>query len=223
MVGQIFMKTAFVIAALVMTGLPMAARPRVAMEVVDLFKQAEVVVVIRPVTMRLTADLPDPRDSSFGDRDLGGYQAIETSCEILGVLKGHVGSPDPRRSLQIVHFAFKSPKPEFNGGIFMFFHTPPVTYQTVPFYGYDSPKRAFMPYATSNLEFMAFLRELPDGRYVPILGQYDAAASFRLLSTPVNAQRFFSLDGQDAEKSKAAPEPTPTSVTSPAARETRQP
>jgi hypothetical protein len=165
------------------------ARPVATLETAEGVRSAEIIVVIRPKSSRVTSDKPD--DGSFGTRPLNEYEALETECEVIAILKGSIDAP----SVKLVHFAYKQLKPEFNGGLFMCFLsatnrllTFPESNSWIP----DTSKR--IPYADSQSEYLAFLRRLPDGRFAPVAPQYDAAGSFRLLSLPFGAQRYYVPD-----------------------------
>lgn len=181
---------------LMQTGM-ISARPFYVPTVPELMQMATVVVVIKPKATRATEGQPD--DASFGSRDLALYQALETECEVLTVLKG----PQVTGSIKVVHFAFASRKPEFNGGHFMAFLFDPTLMVVFPKgEGIEPDTTLNMPYAEGAPEYLAFLRKTQDGRYAPVGYQYDAAHSFRLLSTPVQAQRYHDPKGSTGEKEK---------------------
>jgi len=166
------------------------ARPIAIPPVSELTEKADLVIVIRPSESRPIVHKPD--DTSFGDRDMTLYQALETRCEVIANLKGAV----PTKDIRLVHFAFKSVKAEFNGSLFMCFleNTPRLlTYPTDETHKLDTS--LFTAYADSGTpEYLAFLRKMPDGRFAPVAGHYDAAGSFRLLSVPSGAQRYYSAE-----------------------------
>lgn len=165
------------------------ARPVAIPSVKELQARADCVLVIEPVSTRKTTDVPD--DNSFGTRPLTEYQALETTCRVESVFKGQVEAEEVR----IVHFVFSSAKVEFNGGLFIVFLLPPagvVVYPAMASPATSKPDHAFpIPYAQGAPQYLAFLRRLPDGRFAPAVPHYDAATAFRLLTTPLQSQRYF--------------------------------
>ena len=104
---------------------------------------------------------------------------METSSKVLTIFKGKVAE----KTIRIVHFAYASPKPEFNGGMMMSFLIDPVGFVTFPKLKDGTPDLTHsQPYGAGGPEYLAFLRRLPDGRYAPATTHYDAAFSFRLLT-----------------------------------------
>lgn len=161
------------------------ARPVPVPTVTELAASAQLVVIIRPLSTRGTTDKPD--DDSFGARNMSSYQALETTCRVETVLKGE----HKTETIKIVHFAYASRKPEFNGGVFMTFLFDPVQMVTFPATKDGKPDMTMpLAYANGSPEYLAFLRRLPDGRYTTATRQYDAGLAFRVLTTPFQAQQY---------------------------------
>lgn len=161
------------------------ARPAAIPTIEELMAQSPVVVIIHPESVRQTTDRPD--DASFGSRDMRDYQPLETTCRVVATFKGSI----TQQTIKVVHFAYADPRPEFNGGFMMSFLFDPVRFVTFPELpdGRTDLSRS-QAYGAGGPEYLAFLRRLPDGRFAAASPHYDAAASFRLLSQVLGAQRY---------------------------------
>ncbi|WP_147263335.1 hypothetical protein [Roseimicrobium gellanilyticum] len=156
------------------------ARPVYIPSVAELTRDASLVVVIEPQSVKQTKDIPD--DGSFGDRPMTNYVPLETTCRVEVVLKGELKA----ETLQIVHFQYVS-KMDFNGSSFITFFFPPANLATYPANNEDKVEAGslkFPGYAVGKPQYLAFLRRLPDGRFAPVTPQYDAAFSFKVLTGP---------------------------------------
>lgn len=185
------------------------ARPFYVPTVPELMQVAQAAVVIKPKATRVTTDRPD--DDSMG-RDLALYQGLETECEVLAVMKG----PQISGKIKVVHFAFASRKPEFNGGHFMAFLFDPTRFVVFPKgEGIEPDASMKLPYAEGAPEYLAFLRKTPDGRYAPVTPHYDGGHAFRLLSVPIQAQRYHDhVDTPGKEKKVEASDAKPETKSS---------
>lgn len=177
------MKALFIVFALI-AGFA-EARPVAIPTIEQLMADSPVVVIIHPESVRQTTDRPD--DESFGSRDMNNYQPLETTCRVVTTFKGTV----TEQNIKIVHFAYADPKPEFNGGLMMSFLFDPVGFVTFPALSDGKPDLSrSQAYGAGSPEYLAFLRRLPDGRFAAASPHYDAATSFRLLSSVLGAQRY---------------------------------
>jgi hypothetical protein len=153
------------------------ARPVAIPTIEQLMADSPVVVIIHPESVRQTTDRPDMKN----------YQPLETTCRVVTTFKGTV----TERNIKIVHFAYAEPKPEFNGGLMMSFLFDPVGFVTFPALPDGKPDLSrSQAYGAGGPEYLAFLRPLPDGRFAAASPHYDAATSFRLLSSVLGAQRY---------------------------------
>lgn len=172
------------------------ARPPQILPTADSFRAADIIVILRPAASKVTSDKPD--DDSFQTRPLENYRALETTCDVISILKGSL----TEKTLKLVHFTAK--RPEFNGGMFMWFPPSTNTFVTFPAKDGWNPDTTTMVYALAHRpEYLAFLRRLPDGRFAPAAPHYDAAGAFRLLSVPIGAHYHAYL--------RSAPDDTPKS------------
>lgn len=181
---KLYMKNIIFVALLSMVSAA-GARPIAIPTLEELIKKAPIVVIIHPESIRQTEDRPD--DDSFGDRDLKNYDSLETTCKVITTFKGSV----TEKNIKIIHFAYADPKPEFNGGLMMSFLFNPIRFVTFPALPNGKPDLTQgQAYGYGGSEYLAYLRLLPDGRYAAVTPQYDAAASFYLLSGVYGAQRY---------------------------------
>ncbi|RPI23771.1 MAG: MBL fold metallo-hydrolase [Acidobacteria bacterium] len=166
------------------------ARPVGFPKLSQMWEQADLVVVIQPLSREQTSDQLDPKYVQHYRPDWR-YQGFNTRCKIVEVLKKAASVPDFKEpEIRIRHFGYTGPG-EFNGGVFAYFHLPPKKYATYPASADFRSAETDLPIGYSDLVFLAFLKARPDGRFDPLTGDYDSSPSFRILSATFSGTRHY--------------------------------
>ena len=98
------------------------ARPVVLPALDELWAKADLVAVIRPLSMVDASDALASAGPSYGPRNPKDYRAMNTRCEVVLVMKASEKfSGWHSNELTILHFRYAPSIPEFNGGLFMYF------------------------------------------------------------------------------------------------------
>jgi len=122
----------------------------------ELVRDSDVVAIVRPVATARAGDASYEADPQLDDRER--FRAWETRLRVELLLKG-----EPASELTLLHFAYTDePGIVINGAAFVSFEA--SAENTRP--GEDAV-------------WLAFLRQMPEGRVEPVTGQYDSADSFR--------------------------------------------
>jgi hypothetical protein len=194
-------------AALLLPGRGVRARPVAFPMLGEMWKKADLVAVIQPLSTRRTSDKLDYAGPKYGARDPKNYQGLETTFKVVEVLRrSGAAARFEGTSLTVLHFAYKAGPIEFNGGLFVYFHLPPTEYVTVPVKKDQMKGAPLMPWAGRDRPtYLAFLCKRDDGRFQPVTGNYDAAPSFRTLTVPAGSHIFYATEGIPGGKEKRRP------------------
>jgi len=166
----------------------------------DLYAKADLVAVIMPLSTTTAPDKLTSAGPKYGARDPRDYQALNTRCKVVLVMKKSEELQGWRTNeLTLLHFRYAPSIPEFNGGMFMYFDLPETELNMIV------KGDASHPIAQDRQPtYLAFLRRAPDGRFHPITGHYDSETSFRVLATPQGgAIRYAVEDGRRKQKGEA--------------------
>lgn len=161
------------------------ARPVAIPTFEELWRDAQVVAIIRPLWSTKAPDQLTSAGPRYGPRDPKDFQALNTRFYVSVVLKEHDDlKASTAKEITLLHF--RPVTPEVNGGLFMFFEVP----QHPP----AQPDPACGP--ETGQHYLAFLMRQKDGRYVPVTGNYDSELSFCKLVKPMfEVMRYFQEDG----------------------------
>lgn len=168
----------------------------------ELWGEAQVVAIIRPLWATNAPDQLTSAGPLYGPRDPKLFQALNTQFHVSVVLKQPEDSkPSIPKVITLLHF--RPVIPEVNGGLFMFF---------------EFPEGSHAPVGGGGGEYLAFLKRQPDGRYVPITGNYDSELSFCKLVKPMfEVMRYFQEDGRFKTQQKTNGPASPVQTETPAA------
>ncbi len=181
------------------------ARPVSSTKLSSMWKNADLVVVIKPESTELTDDKLTSTGPKYGKRNPNpkNYQGLTTTCKVMDILKKTDAVNNINdKILKIIHFYYTSGPLEFNGGLFMYFHLPPTILHTKPAEKQIQKTINKSSIGRSDCIYLAFLRKRKDGRFEPITRNYYSASSFRILSNIYAGQAFFAIDGVPKNKKK---------------------
>jgi hypothetical protein len=129
-----------------------------------------------PLSTTIAPDKLTSAGPKYGVRDPRDYQALNTRCKVVLVMKKSEELQGWRTNeLTLLHFRYAPSIPEFNGGMFMYFDMPPTELHLIVKGDVNHPIAQ-----DRKPTYLAFLRRAPDGRFHPITGQYDSETSFRM-------------------------------------------
>ena len=166
----------------------------------EMWAKADLVAVIQPLATTNASDQLTSAGPKYGPRDPKDYQALNTQCEVVLIMKTSERLKDwHAKAFTLLHFRYAPSFPEFNGGQFIYFDRPPTELNLIvkgdpthPIAQDDKPA------------YLAFLTLQRDGRFHPVTGHYDGEPSFRVLATPQGgAIRYAIEDGVQRKQSEA--------------------
>ncbi len=166
----------------------------------EMWTEADLVAVIRPLSTTNASDQLTSAGPKYGPRDPKDYQAMNTRCEIVLVMKTSAGlQGSATKELILLHFRYAPRIPEFNGGRFIYFEFAPTELALMV------KGDAAHPVTWDNdPTYLAFLKRGRDGRFIPVTGHYDSEPSFRVMATPMSgAMRYVVEEGLRAKQAEA--------------------
>lgn len=136
-----------------------------------LFKEADLVVIARPVS---SAPCQDQWNERFFEKSR--FQGLETIFEIASTFKG-----ETPKSLKLLYFHYKSgERPYEDGPGLVSFHTKPHSIHVSELGREESNELKPLRVSQTNApEYLLFLKQRKDGRYEAISGQMDPKLSSR--------------------------------------------
>ncbi len=131
-----------------------------------LFKHAELVVIVRPISVR------EAKAGEAADPPASYLTGVVTNFRVLHVVKGQYAD----KNLDLVHFRIN---PKFDGVIgngpsLVAFHTQEIAISGKSWSG-----------GTGYPEYMVFLKKQQDGRFTFVSGQFDPELSVKQLLKPL--------------------------------------
>ena len=166
----------------------------------NMWAEADLVAVIRPLATTNATDQLTSAGPKYGPRDPRNYQAMNTRCEIVLVMKTAAGLQGwATNELTLLHFRYAPNVPEFNGGRFIYFDFAPTELELTVKGGPAHPVCV-----DTDPTYLAFLKRGPDDRFIPVTGHYDSEPSFRMMATPTGgAVRYALKDGKLPKQAEA--------------------
>jgi len=166
----------------------------------EMWAEADLVAVIRPLFTTNATDQLTSAGPKYGPRDPKNYQAMNTRCEIVLVMKTSARLQGwATNELTLLHFRYAPGIPEFNGGRFIYFDFAPTELDLTVKGGPAHPVCV-----DTDPTYLAFLKRGLDGRFIPVMGHYDNEPSFRVMATPMGgAVRYALSDGKHAKQAEA--------------------
>ena len=166
----------------------------------QMWAEADLVAVIRPLVTTNATDQLTSAGPKYGQRDPKNYQALNTRCEIVLVMKIAAGLQGwATNEITLLHFRYAPDVPEFNGGRFIYFDFAPTELDLTVKGGPAHPVCV-----DTDPTYLAFLKRGPDGRFIPVTGHYDSEPSFRVMATPTGgAVRYALKDGKPPKQAQA--------------------
>jgi len=175
-------------------------RPVYSPSLQELWAEADLVAVIRPLSSTNASDQLTSAGPKYGPRDPKDHRAMSTRCEIVLVMKTSSGLQGwATNELTLLHFRYAPNVPEFNGGRFIYFDFAPTELDLMVKGGPAHPVCV-----DTDPTYLAFLKRGLDGRFIPVTGHYDSEPSFRMMATPMGgAVRYAVEDGKRAKQAEA--------------------